>query len=225
MEGGFGYFGKIPSQGDFLRGGLSPTFLDPWDTWLQRAIVTAREALGPAWQAAYTSAPIWRFALSPGVCGPSGAIGVVMPSIDRVGRQFPLTLAVETGEAHAWPAYRAADALFAPLEEVALSMLDDDAGRDGLEAGLDGLAVQPAGADGREIPLGRAAIEGIGDPQRALADRLIAQEGRLTLWGSEVEGTQRLIACDGMPGFAEIPTLFAITAAPWTSADAQEAAE
>ena len=44
-------------------------------------------------------APIWRFALAPGVAGPLPMLGVMMPSVDRVGRQFPLTLAAPMAEA------------------------------------------------------------------------------------------------------------------------------
>jgi len=38
-------------------------------------------------------APVWRFYLSAGLCGPGAACGVFMPSVDRAGRHFPLTLA------------------------------------------------------------------------------------------------------------------------------------
>ena len=30
----------------------------------------------------------------PGVCGPEGLTGLLVPSFDRVGRRFPLTVAV-----------------------------------------------------------------------------------------------------------------------------------
>ncbi len=37
-------------------------------------------------------APIWRFLLPAGACGAQAALGVWLPSVDRVGRQFPLAL-------------------------------------------------------------------------------------------------------------------------------------
>jgi type VI secretion system protein ImpM len=39
-------------------------------------------------------APVWRFALPPGCCGAGAAVGLWLPSIDRAGRLFPLTIAL-----------------------------------------------------------------------------------------------------------------------------------
>ena len=30
-----GFYGKMPSRGDFVRRGLPDSFVDPWDAWLQ----------------------------------------------------------------------------------------------------------------------------------------------------------------------------------------------
>jgi type VI secretion system protein ImpM len=49
--------------------------------------------LGEDWLPTWNMAPIWRFALSPGCCGRDAVLGLWMPSVDRVGRQFPLTFA------------------------------------------------------------------------------------------------------------------------------------
>lgn len=40
----------------------------------------------------YLTSPVWRFAIAPGVLGPEGLGGVMMPSVDRVGRYFPLII-------------------------------------------------------------------------------------------------------------------------------------
>lgn len=91
-----GLFGKLPSHGDFLTRRLAREFLDPWDQWLQSAVAASREALGQdGWLAAYLTSPVWNFALESGVCGPSSWAGILVPSVDRVGRYYPLTLAVE----------------------------------------------------------------------------------------------------------------------------------
>jgi len=92
-ECALGFYGKIPSRGDFVRSGLPHAFIDPWDCWLQQRIAASREELGEAWTAAWLEAPIWSFALPPGICGPDSVLGLWMPSVDRVGRHFPLTLA------------------------------------------------------------------------------------------------------------------------------------
>ena len=47
--------------------------------------------LGQAWAEAYNRAPIWRFWLGSDFCG-EATIGAFMPSVDGVGRPFPLTV-------------------------------------------------------------------------------------------------------------------------------------
>ncbi|MGC1523868.1 MAG: type VI secretion system-associated protein TagF, partial [Steroidobacteraceae bacterium] len=88
-----GFFGKLPVLGDFLSRRLGPDFVEPWDQWLQQAMHMARAQAGDAWNELYTQAAPWRFALEAGVCGGSPVLGVLVPSNDRVGRQFPLTVA------------------------------------------------------------------------------------------------------------------------------------
>jgi type VI secretion system protein ImpM len=88
-----GWYGKIPALGDFASRRLPNEFTQRWDTWLARAIETSQASLGSAWLDTYLSGPLWRFALSPGVIDARWWFGVLMPSVDRVGRYFPLTVA------------------------------------------------------------------------------------------------------------------------------------
>ena len=88
-----GFYGKLPELGDFVNRRLPQNFIDPWDSWLQQAIATSRDQLGGNWLNNYLTSPIWRFAVSSGVVGESPWCGLLMPSVDRVGRYFPLTLA------------------------------------------------------------------------------------------------------------------------------------
>ena len=89
-----GFFGKLPSRGDFLRAGLPRSFVPPWDGWWQTAIAGSRAVLREIWVDAWMEAPIWRFCLPAGQCGPDSVLGVWMPSVDRAGRHFPLTMAL-----------------------------------------------------------------------------------------------------------------------------------
>jgi type VI secretion system protein ImpM len=52
----------------------------------------SRERLQDTWLSSYLTGPIWRFVLAPGVCGNGAYAGILAPSVDRVGRYFPLTL-------------------------------------------------------------------------------------------------------------------------------------
>jgi type VI secretion system protein ImpM len=87
-----GFYGKLPCRGDFLQRRAPQDFVDVWDAWLQEVIHESREKLQDAWLAAYLTGPVWRFVLSAGVCGSGSYAGVLVPSVDRVGRYFPLTV-------------------------------------------------------------------------------------------------------------------------------------
>ncbi len=88
-----GFFGKIPSHGDFIDRGLSAGFKDKWDDWLQHSLAASKAVIGDDWLNIYLTSPVWRFVLSAGICGPEAWAGVMLPSVDRVGRYFPLTIA------------------------------------------------------------------------------------------------------------------------------------
>jgi type VI secretion system ImpM family protein len=88
-----GWFGKIPALGDFVSRRLPAEFIEAWDIWLSEELFGAQEKLGENWLESYLKAPIWRFALMPGALDARHWFGVLMPSVDRIGRQFPLTFA------------------------------------------------------------------------------------------------------------------------------------
>jgi type VI secretion system protein ImpM len=90
-----GFYGKLPSHGDFLRRRVSDAFVDAWDAWLRECLSASRTTLGARWLNVYLTSPSWRFACAAGACGPSPVIGLVAPSVDQVGRYFPLTIVAE----------------------------------------------------------------------------------------------------------------------------------
>ena len=81
----------MPALGDFFRLNLPQDFVAAWDIWLQQVMVSTRESFGAAWDARYLSAPIWQFSLAAGLCGAAPVIGVILPSVDRVGRPVSYT--------------------------------------------------------------------------------------------------------------------------------------
>jgi type VI secretion system protein ImpM len=87
-----GYFGKLPARGDFVGAGLPEAFIAPWDAWCRDWLTASRAQLGDDWFAAWMEGPIWHFLLPAGACGPQAARGVLLPSADKVGRQFPFML-------------------------------------------------------------------------------------------------------------------------------------
>lgn len=87
-----GYYGKVSTHGDFVNRGLPVSFIAPWDAWVQEAVITCQQQLGDDWLSCYLTSPIYRFVLAPGICGENSWLGIMMPSVDRVGRYYPLTI-------------------------------------------------------------------------------------------------------------------------------------
>jgi type VI secretion system protein ImpM len=90
-----GFFGKLPSNGDFLQRRVPQAFLEVWDPWLQECVHASRESLQEAWLAAYLTSPVWRFVLPEAICGSGAYAGILAPSVDRVGRYFPMTIVTQ----------------------------------------------------------------------------------------------------------------------------------
>lgn len=96
-----GWHGKLPVLGDFASRRLDQSFVDVWDGWLASGMLALRERAENTWLDGYLASPSWRFLLMPGVLGGAAGsqawAGVLMPSVDRVGRYFPLTIAQPLG--------------------------------------------------------------------------------------------------------------------------------
>lgn len=90
---GAGFFGKLPCAGDFVQRRLPSSFVDVWDRHFENAVAESRHELGDAWHEAYHASPVWRFLLTPGVCGEMAWLGIMGPGVDRVGRCFPMVIA------------------------------------------------------------------------------------------------------------------------------------
>jgi type VI secretion system protein ImpM len=91
--GGAAWYGKLPSLGDFASRRLGADFIDLWDAWLASGLAAWR-ASDEHWLQAYLAGPSWRFLLATDALRPGSPAlaGVLMPSVDKVGRYFPLTL-------------------------------------------------------------------------------------------------------------------------------------
>jgi type VI secretion system protein ImpM len=128
-----GFYGKLPARGDFVRGALPRDFTDRWDAWLNPAIAGSRLCMGEDWLPAFLEAPVWRFALSAGLCGERAALGLMLPSVDRAGRYFPLTFAALY---NGGPAPEDDPAWLDDCEAAGRAALEQDAGPEQLSAML-----------------------------------------------------------------------------------------
>lgn len=89
-----GWYGKLPSRGDFVGRGLPRPWLRTWDGWLQRALAAAAQQLGAATLRERLQAmPPWQCLVLPQRAGDAAWCGILVSSSDRVGRVFPLLLA------------------------------------------------------------------------------------------------------------------------------------
>ncbi len=139
-----GFFGKLPACGDFVSRQLPRSFLDPWDQWLQAAIFHSRQQLGEDWLACYLRSPLWRFLLSAGLCGQLAHAGVLMPSVDRVGRYYPLVITVPL-PAGGNPLGLLTTPWFEAAAQVALAGLDEQMDLETFAARVEALGLPDAG--------------------------------------------------------------------------------
>lgn len=105
------WYGKLASLGDFASRRLSQDTARTLDAWLAQGVSASRARLGERWLEVYLTGPLWRFSWAPGVLDSHWWFGVLMPSVDNVGRYFPLVVLQA----------RAA----APTAEAALQRLED----------------------------------------------------------------------------------------------------
>lgn len=82
-----GFFGKVPRSGDFVLRRLSKEFVTVWDAFVTQNVVPLMGDV-IAWPENGL-----RFLLGDVVIGLEPHVGIVVPSHDQVGRQFPLTVA------------------------------------------------------------------------------------------------------------------------------------
>jgi type VI secretion system protein ImpM len=208
------WYGKLPSHGDFLQRRAPEQFVSVWDDWLQRCLAHTREQLGSDWLQTYLTSPVWRFFLCDGVIGAASFAGVVLPSVDKVGRYFPLTIFTQLPSdlppmaiaIHGRDWLRSIETIaLGALENLDLRLEDFDAA---LEASADLLAQVeqyygpsldgqfPLGADYWRLPMSSSdrVAAALIDPLMAIARRTLQP---MSLWwtdGSEQVAASCLLA-------------------------------
>ncbi|AVS73776.1 type VI secretion system-associated protein TagF [Acidovorax cattleyae] len=85
------WFGKLPGQGDFVGRRMPRAMSGAWDDWLSHGLGHLKSTAHGDWERTFTQAPLWSFVAS-GSKGAAPSCGVLAPSIDRVGRCYPLTV-------------------------------------------------------------------------------------------------------------------------------------
>jgi type VI secretion system protein ImpM len=130
-----GFFGKLPSTGDFVARGLPPVFRRHWDAWVT-AHLADRLKDGTKWPDDGL-----RFRL---VSGSRVAAGAIVPGQDSAGRKFPLSLLLIGADL---PAPEVLDSWCDAALAAAEPALRGDLDADGLLAALDEVPVPDGAGD------------------------------------------------------------------------------
>ncbi len=156
-----GFIGKLPAEGDFVHRRLPWAFQTGWDAWLQSGVAHSRTAMGDDWLAQFMVAPVWRFLLGAEClnAGQTGWGGLWFPSVDRVGRYFPFTVAFPlTGAAASAVDLITLAPMFDALEDLALSALDPRISVRQLDVALQAFPLPLPAHDG--LPVGEPPVAG-----------------------------------------------------------------
>ncbi|HVZ09625.1 type VI secretion system-associated protein TagF [Rhodopila sp.] len=181
-RGSAGFFGKLPSRGDFVSNGLATMAVGVWDRAVASVLTAARVRLAERFASVWLVAPVWRFALPAGMCGPEPLLGLWMPSVDKVGRYFPLMIAGTCPGAAPACMARCGGAWLDAAEMAGRSALADDLAPDRLAALIPACPDLAAG------------------PATGLPYGLVPRPGAALWWteGSPLVPAQGLVL-DGMP--------------------------
>lgn len=214
-----GVYGKLPTHGDFIQRNLSAAFVTPWDEWLQHFVAGAQEKMGGDWLDIYLTSPIWRFALSPGVVDEDRWAGILMPSVDQVGRYFPFTVVLKLPPEQNPLEFLGSQAdWYERVEELALTALDGEVPLDELVDALTSIERGPAPvyvATGErfdscalQIAVGAGASPASVYP--ALLDALLVKlASSYSVWSTA--GSDRVAPClfsvQGLPPVSKLPAM------------------
>jgi len=85
-----GWFGKLPSTGDFAGRGIPRALKETVHDWISSGMA-ALACLHPEdWLDAYLVSPVWHFVINSNIWDNSALVGCIAPSVDKIGRYSPL---------------------------------------------------------------------------------------------------------------------------------------
>ena len=172
---GAGCHGKLPALGDFVTRGLHGAMLERWDDWLQQLVSASRLALGLDWQEAWLRMPAWHFILGASVLADEPCAGVLIPSVDKVGRSYPCSVLSQTRPDGVAPA--------------------------GWRAGAEALAIEALGS-GFDASLLQQGLDRIGCPsgEASPAERVPARGDSVFWWHPDDPHAWSTLRTTGLPG-------------------------
>ncbi len=122
-----GYFGKVPSVGDFVSRNVASGLREGFDDWLQHALEASRTQLKDGWLNAFLTSPVWRLVLDRQYEPDTLTVGIMIPSVDKVGRYFPFCIFMQMDRMQLDAAFITdCDMALDSLEDLVLSVLEPD---------------------------------------------------------------------------------------------------
>lgn len=87
-----GWYGKLPSAGDFLQRRFPDAVARQWTHWFQVGLLNwqKNEEQRPGETQRFAKAPVWNFVVPPMLGSQLVQMGCLLPARDSVGRQYPV---------------------------------------------------------------------------------------------------------------------------------------
>jgi len=215
-----GLFGKLPAHGDFIHRNLPTDFINAWDEWLQHFIASSQQQMGEAWLDIYLTSPIWRFVFTPGVIDQHSWAGILMPSVDRVGRYFPFSILSKLSAMENPLQFLAQQKdWFEQIEDIALGALDGELMADDLMQQISTIDWQSDQAYSRQGLAGErlaqvinmaSAEDSPASTYSGLLDALLTRTcASYSAWSTQ--GSERVAPCvltvQGLPPIDSLPAM------------------
>lgn len=191
------WFGKIPAIGDFCGAAMPQAVEFELDGWISDCLRNCEQLFGQEWLQLYFNAPMSGFYWPPGVCkslGQNHAVGILMPSVDKAGRAYPL-IVLQLLEPQPNPEQTEASLQqwLMKVHAICSQTLEDDWPPEALNQALSELP-----------PLA----------QRAVQLEIKASETPQAQWFKLQDGgiEQHQLACEGLPNAIQFCQLYGYTA-------------
>lgn len=143
----FGYFGKTIHSVRAMQYNLPLLFVNVWSDWLESVLAASEYDLAETWADKYREASRYYFAISAGIAGTRGWIGVMAPSTDAFGRRYPFCFAMPVPESvRPFCALRRFEGVLHSANALMDDLLHEDFAYDSLTDRVDALTVASPGA-------------------------------------------------------------------------------
>jgi type VI secretion system protein ImpM len=132
-----GFFGKLPGAGDFVVRGFDRPLVAALTSWTDMLVSHLKLGAGDEWTAVFDRLQPVAWVAGAGVCGAAPFAGLIRPSMDRVGRRYPLIVGLSLPpDARVAPTASAGQGWFDYLDGLVYDAWSPGLGAEALAAAL-----------------------------------------------------------------------------------------